>query len=101
MPMVFVAFNQAVTSNKVAIVIPETGLLLLPTSPTMREDTVAKKKPNKMTSHAPENEIGSAGTSQMSKANRIIPPMTNRISKSLSVRFSLFSFPLRAAFTAS
>jgi len=43
MPMVFVAFNHAVTSNKVAIVIPETGLLLLPTSPTMREDTVAKK----------------------------------------------------------
>lgn len=91
-PMVFVAFNHAVTSNKVAIVIPETGLLLLPTSPTMREDTVAKKKPNKMTSHAPENEIGSAGTSQMSNANRTIPPMTTRISKSLSVRFSLFLY---------
>ena len=46
-------------------------------------------------------EIGSAGTSQMSNANRTIPPMTTRISKSLSVRFSLFSLPLRAAFTAS
>ena len=35
---------KAVT-KRVAIVIPETGLLLLPTSPTILEETVAKKEP--------------------------------------------------------
>lgn len=33
---------KAVT-KRVAIVIPETGLLLLPTSPTILEETVAKR----------------------------------------------------------
>ena len=34
-----------VAIRRVAIAIPETGLLELPTRPTIREDTVAKKNP--------------------------------------------------------
>ena len=47
----------------VAIAIPDTGLLLLPTSPTILEDTVAKKNPNTTTITAPMSVTGMAGIS--------------------------------------
>ena len=62
--------------RSVAIAIPETGLLELPTRPTIREDTVAKKKPNTTIIAAPSNVTGIAGTTQMI---RIIATIPNRI----------------------
>ena len=47
--------------NKVAIAIPETGLLLLPTKPTSLEDTIAKKKPNIAIKRAPTKLTGIEG----------------------------------------
>ena len=62
-----VSFNIRVAIRSVAIAIPETGLLLLPTKPTIREETVAKKKPNITTIIAPTNETGIEGTSQTAR----------------------------------
>ena len=47
MPVSPLVFNIIVENKSVAIAIPETGLLLLPTKPTILEETVAKKNPNK------------------------------------------------------
>ena len=51
------------------MVIPETGLLLEPTIPTIREDTVAKKKPKITTKAAPIGLIGITGTITIKAAN--------------------------------
>ena len=64
-PVSPVTFKQMVANNKVAIAIPETGLLLLPTSPTIREETVAKKNPNTTIRIAPRRVTGITGTNQM------------------------------------
>ena len=52
-----------VAIRRVAIAIPETGLLELPTKPTIREETVAKKNPKITTIIAPTKETGISGTS--------------------------------------
>ena len=51
---------QKVRAQK-AIAIPETGLLLLPTKPTILEETVAKKNPNIAINNAPSIETGMSG----------------------------------------
>ncbi len=63
--------------------IPETGLLLLPTSPTIREDTVAKKNPNRITRTAPSRLTGTTGNSHM---NRIIAKIAAKMNFMLSSR---------------
>ena len=85
-PVFPVTFKTSVEKSKVAIAIPETGLLLLPTSPTIREETVAKKNPNTTISSAPIKETGIAGRSQIAKISAREPPRTMRISRSCSVR---------------
>ena len=57
-PTLPVSLRISVAKRSVAIDIPDTGLLLLPTRPTIREDTVAKKKPNTTTMIAPRNDTG-------------------------------------------
>ena len=52
----------------VAMAIPDTGLLEEPIRPTIREDTVAKKKPKTTTITAPSRFTGKAGSSQMATA---------------------------------
>ena len=92
----------SVAIRSVAIAIPETGLLLLPTKPTILEETVAKKKPNITTIIAPIKEIGIAGTSHTSNVNTAITIRTIFILRSCSVRrlpalpapFILFKAPI-------
>ena len=62
-PLSPVIFKITVAIRSVAIAIPDTGLLLLPTKPTILEDTVAKKKPKITTMIAPSKVTGIAGTS--------------------------------------
>ena len=70
-PVSPVNFKIKVAINKVAIAIPDTGLLELPTNPTILEETVAKKKPKITTIIAPTNDTGTAGTSHTSKVNNL------------------------------
>ena len=77
--------------RRVAMLIPETGLLLLPTSPTILDDTVAKKKPNKTMRSAPENGTGIVGESHIISVIINIEVITVFIPISLDVRLlSLF-----------
>lgn len=62
------AFSAMVEMSSVAMAMPETGLFNDPISPTMREETVAKKKPNTSTISAPRKLTGMAGNSHMNTA---------------------------------
>ena len=81
----FVIFKSSVVTIKVAIAIPDTGLLLLPTIPTIRADTVAKKKPNITINKAPRKFTSIPGNAHISNANSKVPPITIYIGRSLSV----------------
>ena len=81
-----VAFKSAVAIRRVAIAIPDTGLLEEPTSPTMRLDTVAKKKPNITIIRAPRKLIGTDGIIHIIIAISSAPPTTTGIGRSLFVR---------------
>jgi len=61
-------------------------LLLLPTIPTIREDTVAKKKPNITIRIAPRIVTGISGISQIAIVTTTIPIAIAFISISCSVR---------------
>ena len=100
-PVSPVIFRMNVAKSSVAIVIPETGLLLLPTSPTIREDTAPKKNPNTTTRIAPGRETGTCGTSQSRSTIIAIPARTNLMSRSISVRLPSPSFEARIPFRAS
>lgn len=88
-PSVPVAFKSAVAISSVAIAIPETGLLEEPTIPTIRLDTVAKKKPKITIISAPKKLIGMAGRTQIITAITNTPATTKGSGKSLEVRSSL------------
>ena len=45
--------------SRVAIVMPEMGLLEEPISPVRREETVTKRNPNTSTSNGPTTKLGS------------------------------------------
>ena len=62
-PMFPVTFRIIVVISSVAIVIPDTGLLELPTIPTIRADTVTKKNPKITMRIAPPRLTGTAGIS--------------------------------------
>ena len=85
-PVIPVPFNSAVAISRVAIAIPETGLLEDPTSPTIRLDTVAKKNPKMITSIAPNKRTGTDGRSQITTAISNTPARTAPIGSSLEVR---------------
>ena len=82
-----VAFRINVAKSRVAIVIPETGLLLLPTRPTIREATAPKKNPKTAIRRAPGRATGTCGSIQMSRIIAATPASTRRISRSRSVLF--------------
>ena len=84
-PVLPVAFKIAVVTINVAIAIPDTGLLLLPTIPTILDDTVAKKKPNTTIIIAPTNDTGISGSNHIATAITTIPPRTADIGMSLWV----------------
>ena len=74
-----------VAIRRVAIAIPETGLLELPTRPTIREDTVAKKNPKTTMINAPRRVTGIAGTIQMINTIARMPRRMNCIGRSCAV----------------
>ena len=67
-PVEPLAFSAMVEMSSVAMAMPETGLFDDPIRPTMREETVAKKKPNTSTISAPRKLTGMAGNSHMNTA---------------------------------
>ena len=85
-PSAAVNLRTSVAIRSVAIAIPETGLLLLPTRPTIREETVAKKNPNITIMIAPMGLTGIAGTSQIRRASITIAIRTTLMLSSLAVR---------------
>ena len=85
-PVLPVNLSIRVAKRSVAIDIPETGLLLLPTRPTILEDTVAKKKPNTTTITAPRRLTGIAGISHTKSVRTIMDIITTLRFKSLLVR---------------
>ena len=85
-PVVPVAFKIKVEIIKVAIAIPETGLLEEPINPTIRAETVAKKNPNITTRIAPRKLTGKIGSNQMATAITAIIPRMIGIGKSRCVR---------------
>ena len=82
-----------VAIRSVAIAIPDTGLLELPTRPTIREDTVAKKKPKITMINAPIGLTGIAGTSQMIATIATIPIRIMFIGRSCAVLSVLVFLP--------
>ena len=70
----------------VAMAMPDTGLLEEPMRPTIREDTVAKKKPKTTTMTAPSRFTGNAGSSQMATAMTTMAMSSTGMGISCSVR---------------
>ena len=94
MPSLPVIFSSRVEISSVAMAMPETGLLEEPIRPTMREETVAKKKPKTMTIRAVNRFRGMAGTSHMTTATMRMPSRTTFMGMSCSVRRVLAVRPL-------
>ena len=86
------AFKTTEEIKRVAIAIPETGLLLLPTRPTSLEDTVAKKKPKTAIIKAPIIFTGIDGRSHISSIIAAAISAITFIGKSFCV-LSSFSNP--------
>ena len=63
-----------------------TGLLELPIMPTIRAETVEKKKPKMPISRAPSGRTGRAGASQMMRMMSRMPPRIKGMGRSFSVR---------------
>ena len=80
------ALSTSADTSRVAMAIPDTGLLEEPTNPTRREDTAANRKPNTAISRAPTKLTGTAGTSHMITTAMRTPMSTTFIGISLSVR---------------
>ena len=85
-PTVPVAFRRMVVMMMVAMAMPDTGLLEEPMRPTIREDTVAKKKPKTTTIKAPSRFTGNAGSSQIATAMTSIATISTGMGMSCSVR---------------
>ena len=92
MPVMPDAFKIMVEISSVAMAMPETGLFELPTRPTIREDTVAKKKPNIIIITAPNRFTGIKGHSHIKTAITPIPAITKFIGRSCVVRFNSPAF---------
>ena len=64
------------------MVIPDTGLLLLPTSPTIRAETAAKKNPKIIITQVLRKLTGIAGSSHIANPISIIPTIITLMDKS-------------------
>ena len=77
-------------ASRVAIVIPETGFELVPIRPTIRDDTVTKKKPNTTmrtpSRMRPPKVPGRNGNSAMMATSARLPPTTTPMGRSWLVR---------------
>lgn len=72
-----VTLRRIVTTRRVATVIPEAGLLLLPTIPVMRAETEAKKNPKIKMRRVPNGPTGMRGRAAIkTRRARIITRMT-------------------------
>ncbi len=81
-----------------AIVIPEIGFAELPICPQMRDDTVVKKKPNRMIRIPPRRFTPICGRSARTMASAIEPNTVTLIGRSSSVRnFAAMAWPTRLA----
>src|SRR6266536_2673335 len=80
--------NTRQVSSKVATVIPEIGFDEEPTSPVNRDETVTKRKPKAIMSIAPSkfHRRFNWGTTIITNSKAMIPPSTNFIERSWSVR---------------
>ena len=92
--------------SRVAIVIPEIGFEDEPMSPTIRDDTATKKKPNttmrRLSSSAHGKPTGIFWTSGISTAMATEPKATHVIGMSRSVRsMPSLPTPLRSSRTES
>ena len=85
-PAVPVALSIVVAISSVAMAIPETGLLEEPIMPTIREDTVAKKKPNTRMVKAPTELTGIPGNSHITRVRARQATSTTFTGTSCSVR---------------
>ena len=101
MPTLPVAFRIMVAISRVAMVMPETGLLELPIMPTIRAETVEKKKPKITISRAPSGLTGIAGASQMMRMMSRMPPRIKGMGMSFSVREVPEALPPFMLFMAS
>ena len=79
-------FNTREDTNRVAMAMPDTGLLEEPTRPTRREETVANRNPNTAINSAPRRFTGTAGTSQITTQAASTPSSTTFMGRSWSVR---------------
>ena len=82
------ALITIVAIRRVAIAIPDTGLLEDPIRPTIREDTVAKKKPNIIMIIAATMLIGTDGIATSASATKTTTTIAHLIGRSFSVRRS-------------
>ena len=73
-------------SSRAAMVIPDTGLDEEPISPTMREETVTKKKLKSTIRTAPSRFTGTPGQSQRATASSGASVKTKRMDRSRCVR---------------
>ena len=91
-PVQLSATNTRHVPISVAIVIPEIGFDELPMIPTMRLETVTKKKPKTTTRSPvrsdPGNVPGSVGRNAMMATSATQPPTTMDSGRSRSVRFA-------------
>lgn len=95
-PVIPEALRIPVEISSVAIIIPDIGLLEEPTIPTIRLETVAKKKPKTTIKSPPTKFTGMEGRIHMIKAMTRLPARTTCIGKSLSVLrvvFPVLPFP--------
>src|ERR1044071_824120 len=85
--------NARHVRSNVATVIPEIGFEEDPTSPVSRDDTVTNRKPKAMIKIAPRilKRRFSCGTIMITAIKAMIPPNTNFIDRSWSVRGALSS----------
>src|SRR5579863_1243223 len=79
----------------VAIVIPEMGLEEEPIKPTMRDDTVTKKKPNTTIITAERKLVGMFGIMDIKTTSATLPTNTYTRGISLSVRDFTTALSLR------
>ena len=88
--------NTRQVSSNVATVIPEIGFEDEPTSPVKRDETVTNKKPKAMIRTAPSRlkRRFSCGTIMITSIKAMIPPNTNFIERSWSVRGALSDEPV-------
>ena len=89
-----VILKTKVVNKSAAMVMPDMGLLELPTRPTILDETVPKKNPRIAMRIAPTRDTGTWGISHIKMTTMAIPAMTMRISTSREVLLTPLSSPV-------